>query len=111
MGTPHRCLDLSSSARSDKNISAIPGRFNVLISLRAMAGRPIALVDLGHLGGAGVVARIPRSVLVLAIAASAACHPGHKTTTPTEPLRSSVQVGACAQPGRDGLVSAAPRLD
>jgi hypothetical protein len=48
--------------------------------------------------------------LILAIAASA-CRPEKRATTPREMPLPSIQVGACGQPGRDGVMSAAPKPD
>lgn len=50
--------------------------------------------------------------IVFAIAGSvAACHPAPSATTPRPTPGASVQVGACASPGRDGVVGTHPRLD
>jgi hypothetical protein len=47
-------------------------------------------------------------VLVVALAA---CHREPRPTTPRAIPTPSVQVGTCATPGRDGAISAAPRLE
>jgi hypothetical protein len=57
-----------------------------------------------------------RSPIVLAgfaafAAGLAACHPDTGATTPRSVPTPSVQVGACATPGRDGVMSARPRAD
>lgn len=57
-----------------------------------------------------------RSPIVLAgfaafAASLAACHPGTGATTPRVLPTPTVQVGACAIPGRDGVMSAQPRAD
>jgi hypothetical protein len=51
-----------------------------------------------------------RSWIALAVAL-AACHRDTRATTPTRIPAPSVQVGACATPGRDGVIGSAPRLD
>jgi hypothetical protein len=48
--------------------------------------------------------------VVLAIACEAACTHPTTTTTPIVPT-ASVQPGSCAVPGRDGVMSATPRLE
>lgn len=45
------------------------------------------------------------------IIALAGCRPDKRATTPREMPLPSIQVGACGQPGRDGVMSAAPRTD
>src|SRR5690349_2785278 len=55
-----------------------------------------------------------RSPVVLAVGLAsvlAACHREPRATTPTAIPTPSVLVGACATPGRDGVMSATPRLD
>ena len=52
--------------------------------------------------------RCLRFALLVAVAA---CHREPRVTTPTQPPIPSVQAGSCATPGRDGVISAAPRLD
>lgn len=49
-----------------------------------------------------------RIVLVVALAA---CQHGPRTTAPRAIPTPSVQVGSCATPGHDGVMSAGPRLD
>jgi len=46
--------------------------------------------------------------LILAIVAGA-CRPERKPATPREMPLPSIQVGACGQPGRDGVMSTSPR--
>lgn len=50
-------------------------------------------------------------VLALTVTGLAACHRDPGTTTPRATPPASVQVGACATPGRDGVMSAKPRID
>ncbi len=50
-----------------------------------------------------------RSFLVLG--ALAACTKSHPSTSPREVPTPSVQVGACGEPGRDGVMSSSPRVD
>jgi hypothetical protein len=52
--------------------------------------------------------RCSRIVLVVVLAA---CHREHRATAPRPIPTPSVQVGSCATPGHDGVMSAAPRLD
>jgi hypothetical protein len=52
--------------------------------------------------------RCSRLVLVLALAA---CQREPRATTPRPIPAPSVQVGSCATPGHDGVMSAAPKLD
>jgi hypothetical protein len=49
--------------------------------------------------------------LVLALALCAACSKPKQATTPREVPTPSVQVGACGEPGRDGVMGDKPRLD
>src|SRR4051812_18877438 len=49
--------------------------------------------------------------LVLALALVAACSKPHAATTPREVPTPSVQVGACGEPGRDGVMGAQPHTD
>lgn len=48
---------------------------------------------------------------LLLLAALAACGGRTRTTTPREMPSPSVQVGACGAPGKDGVMSASPRVD
>lgn len=48
---------------------------------------------------------------VFGIVALGACHREPRVTTPRPIPVPSVLVGSCAQPGRDGVIGAAPRLD
>jgi hypothetical protein len=50
----------------------------------------------------------PRIALVVLLAA---CHRTPSPTAPRQIPTPSVQVGSCATPGRDGIVSATPRLE
>jgi hypothetical protein len=50
----------------------------------------------------------PRIVLVVVLAA---CHREPRATAPRPIPTPSVHVGSCATPGRDGVMSAAPKLD
>lgn len=50
-----------------------------------------------------------RSFLVLG--ALVACTKSHPATSPREVPTPSVQVGACGEPGRDGVMSTSPRVD
>lgn len=53
-----------------------------------------------------------RAALVLAAATLTACTKGKpETRAPREVPIPSVQVGACGTPGRDGVMSSAPKLD
>jgi hypothetical protein len=52
--------------------------------------------------------RCSRIVLVVVLSA---CQGPRRTTTPRPILTPSIQVGSCATPGGDGVVSAAPKLD
>ena len=51
-----------------------------------------------------------RSAL-LPIALLLACRPEKRPATPREMPLPSIQVGACGTPGRDGVMSASPRID
>ena len=50
-------------------------------------------------------------IVVLAVMVLGACHPAPRPTTIRDVPRPAVAVGACATPDRDGVVSAAPRID
>jgi len=50
----------------------------------------------------------PRILLILALAA---CHRAPRATSPRVIPTPSVQVGACGEPGRDGVMGEAPTLD
>jgi hypothetical protein len=52
-----------------------------------------------------------RVTVLLALVTLGACTPQKHATTPREVPTPSVQVGACAQPGRDGVMSASPKVD
>jgi hypothetical protein len=52
-----------------------------------------------------------RSALLITVIALAACRPEKKPTTPREMPLPSILVGACGQPGRDGVMSAAPKTE
>lgn len=45
----------------------------------------------------------------LCILALAACHPNKPPAMPREMPLPSIQVGACGQPGRDGVMGTSPR--
>jgi hypothetical protein len=49
--------------------------------------------------------------LVVALSSLAACHRAPRPTPPRQIPTSAAQVGACATPGRDGVMSKAPRLE
>ena len=49
-----------------------------------------------------------RSLVLLLVAG---CTKSHTATTPRVVPTPSVQVGACGEPGRDGVMGASPRLD
>ena len=59
------------------------------------------------------VARWAALAVVAALTAllPGACHREPRATTPRPVPTPSVQVGSCATPGRDGVISAAPRLE
>jgi hypothetical protein len=50
-------------------------------------------------------------VVVVASFASAACHSGKHVSSPRVMPTPSVQVGACGEPGRDGVMGSSPRID
>lgn len=50
-------------------------------------------------------------VIGLALGLLGACTRAPRATTPRVMPTPSVQVGACGEPGRDGVIGAAPRLD
>ncbi len=50
-------------------------------------------------------------LVFLILATLAACRPERKPTTPREMPLPSIQVGACGQPGRDGVMSATPKAE
>ncbi|HEY4176830.1 MAG TPA: hypothetical protein VGM90_08365 [Kofleriaceae bacterium] len=52
-----------------------------------------------------------RVTLVLAVASLVACSKDKRTTTPREIPAPSVQVGSCGEPGKDGVMSANPKVD
>jgi hypothetical protein len=49
--------------------------------------------------------------MAVAVIAAAACHRQPRVTAPRPMPSPSIQVGSCATPGRDGVMSTAPRLD
>jgi len=51
-----------------------------------------------------------RSWIVLVVVL-AACHREPRATTPRPVPKSAMQVGSCATPGRDGVMSAAPKVE
>jgi hypothetical protein len=55
--------------------------------------------------------RFDVGVLSSVIGCLAACHPRGDATTPHPQPLASIQVGACATPGRDGVMGAQPRVD
>jgi hypothetical protein len=50
-------------------------------------------------------------IVVIAVAVLGACHREPGLTTPREVPRPAIAVGACATPGRDGVMGATPRVD
>lgn len=52
-----------------------------------------------------------RSAALAAAVALAACTRTPRATTPRQMPVPSVQVGACGEPGRDGVIGSAPRID
>lgn len=50
-------------------------------------------------------------LLVVVALTCAACHREPRTTTPRPMPTPSVQVGACGEPGRDGVMGAQPKVD
>src|SRR5262249_21308353 len=52
-----------------------------------------------------------RSTAVVVAVTCAACHREPRTTTPRTMPTPTVQVGACGEPGRDGVMGASPRVD
>lgn len=50
-------------------------------------------------------------VALVVPAALAGCHRARHTTTPREMPTPSIQVGACGEPGRDGVMGDRPRAD
>lgn len=55
--------------------------------------------------------RLPIFAVVSGAVALSACHRDTGGTTPRQSPPASVQVGACATPGRDGVMSSRPRVD
>ncbi|MBS1122030.1 MAG: hypothetical protein H6Q90_4258 [Deltaproteobacteria bacterium] len=54
---------------------------------------------------------IPLLVVAVVPCAGVACHPGKHVSSPRVLPTPSVQVGACAEPGRDGVMGSSPRPD
>lgn len=52
-----------------------------------------------------------RGLLIVLLVAASACHREPRHTTPRPAPASTVPVGTCAEPGRDGVMSVAPRAD
>ena len=46
----------------------------------------------------------------IAVLATLGCQRDHRVTTPREMPAPSIQVGACGEPGRDGVMSAKPSI-
>jgi hypothetical protein len=54
---------------------------------------------------------LSRSTVVVVAVTCAACHREPRATTPRTMPTPTVQVGACGEPGRDGVMGASPRVD
>lgn len=50
-------------------------------------------------------------ILALTLVVAAGCRRERRATTPREMPTPSIQVGACGEPGRDGVMSAQPRAE
>jgi hypothetical protein len=75
-----------------------------------VGSRPYRAMHCSWIGCFGVVRVVP-VIAITALLALGACHREARPTTPRPVPTPSVQVGSCATPGRDGVISAAPRLD
>jgi hypothetical protein len=52
-----------------------------------------------------------RGCLLVILIAATACTPKHAASTTPRAPTASVQVGACGEPGRDGVMGGSPRVD